>query len=211
VVKSEIRPNSVNLGEGARNQAESETFQFETFFLTGKVSYIASYLKTHTMSENIEFPKIPNDNHSQILLETLTKISDMIMKDGPEDEHVSKCAAFLRFLGTAPLLADYLYFKVHEETRDMCHHLSDHYNYYIHSQGDEYKLEVLNKEVKSFGPYFNHFQLALYYIDLKAKEDKDWAPLSDLIWAFYCSLYNYRKCEEFLESVYSCLEKLVED
>jgi hypothetical protein len=162
------------------------------------------------MSEQqIKFPQIPDDNHSKILLETLTNISGSIMKDGPVDEHASKCAAFLYFMGTAPLLADYLYFRVHEETRDMCRHLSDHYNYYIHSQGEEYKLEILNKEVKSFGDYFNHFQLALYYIDLKSKEDKRWNPLSDLVWGFYCSLYSFRKCEEFLEAVQACLEKEV--
>ncbi len=159
------------------------------------------------MSKQVIFPQIPDDPHSRILLETLTNISGMIMKDGPVDEHVSKCAAFLHFMGTAPLLADYLYFRVHEDTRDMCHRLSEHYNYYINSQGDEYKLEVLNKEVGSFGDYFNHFQLALYYIDLKSKEDKRWNPLSDLIWGFYCSLYSYRKCEEFLEAVHNCLEK----
>ena len=159
------------------------------------------------MSKEIQFPRIPQDPHSLALLESIDTISNSILND-PEDEYSLKCAAFLHFLATAPIYADYIYFKVHENTRDMCRSLSDHYNHYIHSQGDAYKLEILNREVGSFGDHFNNFQIALYYIDLKAKENPDWVPFSDLIWGFYCSLYNHKKSHAFLDLFHSTLKNL---
>ena len=117
------------------------------------------------MSKEVQFPKIPTDPHSLALLGSLDTISFSIL-NAPEDDYAFRCAAFLHFLATAPLSADYIYFKVHENTRDMCRSLSDHYNHYIHSQGEAYKLEILNREIGSFGNHFNSFQLSLFHIDL---------------------------------------------
>jgi hypothetical protein len=159
------------------------------------------------MSKEVQFPKIPTDPHSLALLGSLDTISFSIL-NAPEDDYAFRCAAFLHFLATAPLSADYIYFKVHENTRDMCRSLSDHYNHYIHSQGEAYKLEILNREIGSFGNHFNSFQLSLFHIDLKAKQNPNWVPLSDLIWGFYCSLYNHKKSNQFLELFGSTLKNI---
>lgn len=160
------------------------------------------------MAQDTLFPKIPRDPHTLVLLQTIDSISMRILKDQPHENHLFQCASFLHFLATAPLAHDWAYFKVHEGTRVMCNNLSDYYNHYIHSQGDDYKLEVLNREIGSFSEYFNDFQLALYHLDSKAKENGDLLPLSDLFWGFYCSLYSRKRCEAFLESYFDIIYNL---
>jgi hypothetical protein len=160
------------------------------------------------MAKDTLFPQIPRDPHTLVLLDSIDSISMRILKDQPQENHLFQCASFLHFIATAPVSYDWAYFKVHEGTRDMCRSLSDYYNHYIHSQGDAYKLEVLNREIGSFSEYFNDFQLALYYVDLRAKENPSLLPLNDLIWGFYCSLYSRKRCEAFLESYFNIIQSL---
>lgn len=160
------------------------------------------------MSEAILFPSVPNDGHTRLLLNSMDSIAIRILNDSPSENHLFQCAAYLRFIGTAPYVEDEAYFKVHEGLREMCRRLSDHYNHYIHSQGNEYKLKILNAEIGPFNKYFNDFQLAMYYLDLKAKQDPNLSPLGDLVWGFYCSLYSRKKCEAFLELFFNILKNL---
>jgi len=160
------------------------------------------------MAKDTLFPQIPRDPHTLVLLQSIDTISMRILKKQPQEKHLFQCASFLHFLATAPLAHDWAYFKVHEGTREMCKNLSDYYNHYIHSQGDAYKLEVLNREIGPFSEYFNDFQLVLYHLDIKAKQNKDLLPISDLIWGFYCGLYSRKRCEAFLEAYFNILQNL---
>jgi hypothetical protein len=148
----------------------------------------------------IEFPTIPHDHKSESMLQSLKVLSGIIMDNAPT-QYQSDAAAFLYMLGSAPRENDYLYFKVHQGTEQIRNDYKEWYNKTIHSGGQEHMLKVLTANIGDFHNYFNQFQMAFYIINEHAKTDPNWQPLQDIIWGFYCSLFDSTKRLEFIQAI----------
>jgi hypothetical protein len=111
-------------------------------------------------------------------------------------------------LSDAPYKNDYVYFRLHQELHQEAQALTSYFNTYIHSRGMDYMLDAVNKEIGEFAPFFNEFQMIMYGINERTKKDPSYEPLSTLIWAFYCSLYDGKRMKKFLAKSIETLEKL---
>ena len=158
----------------------------------------------------IEFPTIPHDHKSESMLQSLKVLSGIIMNNNPT-QYQSDAAAFLYMLGAAPREHDYLYFKVHQGTEQIRNDYKEWYNKNVHSKGQDHMLKVLTANVGDFHDYFNQFQMAFYIINEHSKTDTNWQPLADLIWGFYCSLFDNAKRIEFIEAVKKATSDFVEE
>jgi len=148
----------------------------------------------------IEFPTISQGHKSESMLQSLKVLSGIIMDNAPT-QYQSDAAAFLHMIGSAPRENDYLYFKVHEGTGELREKYMKWYNAEVHSKGQEGMVQILNKNIGDFHDYFNQFQMTFYIINEHAKTDPSWQPMQDLIWGFYCSLFDAKKRTEFIDTV----------
>jgi len=166
------------------------------------MSYICLVFKTkkYLHMAQIEFPVIPQDHKSESMLQSLKVLSGIIMDNAPT-QYQSDAAAFLYMMGSAPRENDHLYFKVHEGTEQLRNEYKEWYNKTIHSGGQDHMVDVLNSNIGDFHNYFNQFQMAFYIINEHAKTDAAWQPMQDIIWGFYCSLFDNSKRIEFINTV----------
>lgn len=148
----------------------------------------------------VQFPTISQGHKSESMLQSLKVLSDIIMNNAPT-QYQSDAAAFLYMMGSAPRENDYLYFKVHEGTGELREKYMKWYNAEVHSKGQEGMVQILNDNIGDFHDYFNQFQMAFYIINEHAKTDPSWQPMQDLIWGFYCSLFDNNKRTEFIDTV----------
>jgi hypothetical protein len=151
------------------------------------------------------FPQFPKDPESQMHLLALGSLSHSISLRGNVSETLNMTRAFLFILSDAPYHHDYVYFRLHEGLVDDYAKLKDHYNHYIFSQGQEYMLKVINKEIGDFGDYFNDFQFILNNIDKRSKHDPAYAPLNTLLWGLYCAMYDQKKLKDYLNKALQIL------
>lgn len=157
----------------------------------------------------ISFPSFPRDIESQLNLKALQALSDHIgnTAQNPSDT-LTRTRGFLFVLADSPYNHEYVYFRLHQGLSEDYLKLKDFYNHYIHSQGEEYMLEVINREIGDFHDYFNPFQILLNKIDIRSKQDPSYAPLNVLIWGLYCAMYDRRKLNAYLDKSMSILEQL---
>ena len=148
----------------------------------------------------VQFPTISQGHKSESMLQSLKVLSDIIMNNAPT-QYQADAAAFLYMMGSAPRENDYLYFKVHEGTGELREKYMKWYNAEVHTKGQEGMVQILNENIGDFHDYFNQFQMAFYIINEHAKTDPSWQPMQDLIWGFYCSLFDNNKRTEFIDTV----------
>ena len=155
----------------------------------------------------IEFPHFPSDPESVRLLGALKELSLCVIASTPSD-HLRACGAYLYMLSDAPYKNDYVYFRLHQELMDDVQKISSYYNVYIHSRGMDYMLDLINKEIGDFAPFFNEFQMIMYGINERSKSDPSYEPLNALIWGFYCALYDSNHLKRFLARSIEVIENL---
>lgn len=64
-------------------------------------------------------------------------------------------------------------------------------------------LDTLNAEVGSFAHYFDQFQLLMYSINERANWDERLTPFNQLVWGFYCSLFDAKNREDYFLGTFS--------
>jgi hypothetical protein len=158
-----------------------------------------------------EFPEFPRDPQSLGLLKGLETLAHVIVSENHGSDSLSKCAGYLNLLGHAPLKFHEFYFKVYDHLQYDIERMSENYNKYVYRRGQEYMLKLLNAEIGEFGKYFNHFQLIMYSINERANWDDRLAPLNQLLWGFYCSLYDSETREEYLNKTVRFIEKTMQE
>jgi hypothetical protein len=154
------------------------------------------------------FPTFPKDPEAQRHLNSLKLLADLISMRKESSEILTKTRAFLFVLGDSPYNHDYVYFRLHEGLSGDYERLKDFYNHYIHSQGQEYMLEILNKEIGDFHDYFNDFQVILHHIDTRSKNDPAYTPANVLLWGLYCSMYDRKKLKAYVDKAMSILVQI---
>jgi hypothetical protein len=157
----------------------------------------------------ISFPSFPKDLESQFTLKALNSLVDHIgaTAQNPSDI-LTRTRGFLFVLADSPYNHEYVYFRLHQGLSEDYIKLKDFYNHYIHSQGEEYMLDVINREIGDFHDYFNPFQIILNKINSRSKQDPSYAPLNVLIWGLYCAMYDRRKLKAYLDKSMRILEEL---
>jgi hypothetical protein len=154
------------------------------------------------------FPTFPKDPEAQRHLNSLKLLSDLISIRKESSEILTKTRAFLFVLGDSPYNHDYVYFRLHEGLSDDYERLKDFYNHYIHSQGQTYMLDILNKEIGDFHDYFNDFQVILNNIDRRSKHDSAYAPANVLLWGLYCAMYDRKRLKAYVDKAMSILVQI---
>jgi len=156
----------------------------------------------------ISFPLFPRDPESQLHLAALQALSHNISLRGNMSETLNLTRAFIHVISDSPYNYDYVYFRLHQGLSEDYLALKDHYNHYIYSQGMEHMLEVLNRELGDFMDYFNDFQIIMDNIDKRSKYDQAYAPLNVLIWGLYCSMYDRKKLNAYLNKSVQILTQI---
>ena len=147
-----------------------------------------------------EFPQIPKDQKSLVLLKSLDIIAIKIL--GPDSSRRQQdLGGVLHMLAHAPHEFDYLYFCVHNGIQDLSNEYRQWYNKNIHSKGQAHMLKVINREIGDLGDHFNDFQLAFYHINEEAKRNEDWDPLNNIMWAVFCSFFDSQKYERLMDRI----------
>jgi hypothetical protein len=160
-----------------------------------------------TKKEEVEFPQMPNDHITLGLMKGLTDLTQKIQHhNNTGNEELRLICCYLYVIADAPYTFPYCYFRFHQDLKNESASLGDHYNHYIHSQGQDYMLEVLNREIGPFADYFNEFQYIMYGLNSLTKNDSRYEPFSNLLWGFYCSLYDTKKRMRFLRNALKSLE-----
>lgn len=161
-------------------------------------------------SQPKEFPRIPEDPHSEMLLNSITLLSQNMLSSGGSDR-VQKLGKILLVLGTSPRQFDFIYFLIHHKSATERINLCNWYNSKVCSQGMEYRLDLLNREIGDMVDWFNPFQLVMHPIIEKAKVDHAWVPMSDIFWGIFASLFDRKKSHRFIESLESIIVNSKED
>lgn len=159
------------------------------------------------MQQAIEFPHIPQDNLTLGLLQGLKELAGRVFIEDPENEELRAISTYLFVISDAPVNSPYSYFLFYQGLKDESGKIGDHYNHYIHSRGQEYMLDVVNREIGPFGPFFNEFQIIMHGLNNLAKQDDRYAPLNILLWGLYASFYNAKKRKRYLEAAIDILKK----
>ena len=159
------------------------------------------------------FPEIPRDNVTLGFLHSLRDLTFKIAHDNmvDPDPELQKICGYLFVLADAPINQPYVYFRFYEALKNESFKIGEHYNYYIFSQGQEYMLEVLNKEIGPFADYFNEFQIIMYGLNSLAKDNKAYEPFSNLLWGFYSSMYSAKKRKDYLNHAMQALERAADE
>ena len=147
-----------------------------------------------------EFPQIPNDQKSIVLLKSLDIIAIKLLKPD-SSRRQQDLGGVLHMLAHAPHEFDYLYFCVHNGRQDLSNEYREWYNKNIHSKGQAHMLKVINREIGDLGDHFNDFQLAFYHINEEAKRNEDWDPLNNIMWAVFCSFFDPQKYERLMDRI----------
>ena len=147
-----------------------------------------------------EFPQIPNDQKSIVLLKSLDIIAIKLLKPD-SSRRQQDLGGVLHMLAHAPHEFDYLYFCVHNGIQDLSNEYREWYNKNIHSKGQAHMLKVINREIGDLGDHFNDFQLAFYHINEEAKRNEDWDPLNNIMWAVFCSFFDPQKYERLMDRI----------
>lgn len=149
-----------------------------------------------------QFPEFPTDPQSIGLLKGLQKLSQIIGTDNSEED-LNNCSRYLLLISTSPTMHPRFYFDLHKRLNNHIADISSFYNQSIYSGGEEYMLKVLNQEIGSFANYFDQFQLLMYSVNERANWDDRIQPFSQLLWGFYCSLFDSEVREGFFRGVFS--------
>lgn len=156
----------------------------------------------------IQFPRIPDDPHSEALLQSVAVLGSGILSSPDLSKRERQFASILLVLGTAPREWDYLYYVLYSEMRNHCQELGEHHNGVILKKGKEKMLDVLNSNIGDLAPHFNAFQLVLFNINEKAKGDPSWEPLSHLLWGLFCSMFDRKDLSHFLDKMEGLILKM---
>jgi hypothetical protein len=154
-----------------------------------------------------EFPEFPRDPQSLGLLKGLETLSRVISSEASHSPSLNKCAGYLHILGHSPIMFPEFYFRMFQHLQDDIVGMSEHYNKYIYRRGQDYMLDLLNNEIGEFSKYFDQFQLIMYSINERANWDDRLEPLNQLLWGFYCSLFDSEKKEEYLNKTLRFIER----
>jgi len=154
-----------------------------------------------------EFPKIPTDQKSRVLLQSLDIMATKLIKGNPSRRQ-EDLGGVLHMLAHSPYEFDYLYFCVHNGIQDLSNEYRGWYNKNIHSKGQVHMLEVINREIGDLGDHFNDFQLAFYHINEEAKRNEDWEPLNNILWVVFCSFFDSQKYERLMDRIHSIISDM---
>ncbi len=150
-------------------------------------------------NQPMEFPRIPQDDHSKAILDSVAILGTEMLKD--ESEKARRLGKVLIVLGTSPYHFDFLYFLIHSKTGDMRTELCNWYNREIHSKGQDYMIKIANKECGGLIPWFNQFQLTFFHIKELGKENPSWTPMSDIAWGLWSSFFSDKKFSRFMDKI----------
>ena len=169
--------------------------------------------KQHDNTAPTVFPEIPRDNVTLGLLSSLKDLTLKISHNNmlEKDPELQKICGYLFVISDAPVNHPYAYFRFHEALKDESFKIGEYYNYYIFSQGQDYMLEVLNKEIGPFADYFNEFQVIMYGLNSLAKGNKAYDPFSNLLWGFYSSMYSSSRRKVFLQNAMDALQRFADE
>lgn len=166
----------------------------------------------HSNLEEIEFPSMPNDRITLGFMQGLIDLTQKIQKDNnSNNEELRLICCYLFVLADAPYNFPYCYFRFYQDLKDELESLGKHYNYYIQSQGQNYMLKVLNREIGPFDNYFNEFQFIMYGLNNLSHNDLRYQPFSNLLWGFYSSFYDSKKRIKFLRNALKSLENAAKE
>ena len=157
-----------------------------------------------------QFPEFPTDPQSLGLLQSLRKLSQMIGTSN-QDEDLNNCSRYLILISGCPTMHPKFYYDLYTKLSDPISHMSEYYNKAIYRRGQQYMLDTLNAEVGNFAHYFDQFQLLMYSINERANWDERLTPFNQLIWGFYCSLFDAQIREDYFLGTFAFAREYYRD
>lgn len=162
-------------------------------------------------NEQKPFPVIPGDPHSEVLLNSVHLLGATLIQTG-QTARSEKLGKILMVLGTCPRRLDFLYFLIYSKTVEERTSISSWYNNKVYPKSMEYRLDLVNREIgDDLNPFFNQFQLTLHPINERAKEDSDWAPLNELMWAIFCTFFDRKRYDRLIDRIEYIIQNSKED